>query len=57
MEDKTRQKYSILIQPWFATGALFITLIFYLIPNWRIVCIIVMTGPTVILMMLIFFYV
>ena len=57
VESKTRQKYSILIQPWFATGALVITFVFYLIKNWRIVCIITITGPSVALMIFVFFYI
>ena len=50
VEGKTRQKYSVLIQPWFATGALVMTFLFYIIKNWRIVCIIIIAGPSLIVM-------
>ena len=55
LSTRTRQKYQILIQGFSSVGALLITLFFYLIKNWVIVCLILLVFPSILLLVFIFF--
>lgn len=57
MEDSTRQKYSVFLQPWFATGAVLVTTLFLFINSWRVVCIILLAVPSAAVLLFIIFYV
>ena len=56
-DNESRQKYSIIIQPFFPAGALLITLAFYLMQNWRLACLIVIAGPSAFVFLGVLFYV
>jgi MFS family permease len=57
VENQTRQKYCVLLQPWFAIGAIIITTAFKFIENWRIVTICFITIPSVIILFFIAIYI
>jgi MFS family permease len=55
--DAKRQKYSVIIQIFFCLGAMIITLFFYLISEWRTNWLILVTGPAVVEMVLLWYYI
>lgn len=55
--EKSRPKYSVIIQPFFAGGGLTITLFFYLITNWRIIALAILLIFSVVLWFFFFFYI
>jgi hypothetical protein len=55
--DKKRQKYSVFVQIFFTLGAMTITLFFSLIDSWRINWIVLVAGPSVIVLVLLYFYI
>ena len=57
VEDKKRQKYSVLIQISFTVGAILVTGLNYIIPNWLINTIIIVTIPSLFSLFLVFMYV
>lgn len=57
VEDRTRQKYSVILQPWFAIGACLVTTLFIFIQNWKIVFLILVVVPCVVLMFFIVIYI
>lgn len=57
VEDEKRQKYSIVVQIAFTIGAILVTVLFYIIPSWRIVVIISITVPAIIAFILVFLFV
>lgn len=57
VEDKTRQRYSVILQPWFALGACLVTTFFIFINSWKFVVLILLVIPSIILLIAIFIYV
>ncbi len=57
VEDKKRQKYSVLIQISFTVGAILVTGLNYIIPNWHINTIMVVTIPSLISLAFVYFYI
>lgn len=55
--DAKRQKYSVFVQIFFTLGAMVITLFFFLINNWRINYIVLVTAPAIIVLVLLFIYI
>ena len=55
--DKKRQKYSVFVQIFWTLGAMLLTLLFFLIDNWRLNWIIVVVIPALIKMFLLLFYI
>lgn len=55
--DEKRQKYSVIVQVFFCLGAMIITLFFYLISEWRINWIILVAAPSVIEIVLLWYYI
>lgn len=57
VEDKTRQKYSVILQPWFAIGACCVTTSFVFIHNWKLVVLILLVIPSIVLMFFVVMYI
>ena len=57
VEDRTRQKFSVILQPWFAIGACFVTTCFIFIHNCKVVMLILIVIPSVIIMFFIVLYI
>lgn len=57
VEDETRQKFSVIMQPWFAFGACVLTATFIFVDNWSIAVAILLTGPSSILLFFIIIYI
>lgn len=55
--DEKRQKYSVFVQIFFCLGAMVTTLFFYLISSWRISWIILVVGPAILELVLLYFFV
>ncbi len=55
--SKKRQKYSIIVQIFFALGALTVTLFFFLFEDWRVVWCLLVAAPALITLILIYCYI
>jgi len=53
--DEKREKYSVFVQIWFPVGAMVITGFFYLMDNWRVIWIILIVGPGMLGIILMYF--
>jgi uncharacterized membrane protein len=52
-----RQKYSIIVQIFFALGALIVTFFFFLFYNWRVVWCLLVAAPALIELILLYCYI
>jgi hypothetical protein len=57
VEDNTRQKFSVILQPWFAIGACLVTTCFIFIHNWKIVILLLLVIPSVIIFFFVIIYI
>ena len=55
--DKKRQQYSVLVQIFFTGAAMLSTLFYSLVDDWRYNWISMVTGPAIISLLLIFFFI
>ena len=56
VENKKRQKYSVIVQIFFAVGALIVTFFFYVIDDWRIIWCMMVAAPAIIELVLLYCY-
>lgn len=57
VEDQTRQKYSVILQPWFAVGGCLVTTCFIFIHNWKLVVLILIVVPSCVIMFFVVIYI
>lgn len=57
VQNEKRQKYSVLVQAAFTVGAILVTALYMIVPNWRIVSIILVAIPSFASLFLVLIYV
>lgn len=56
VDNEVRQKYSVILQPWFAIGACIVTTAFIFITNWKILLLIFVVIPCFVILFFVLVY-